>query len=140
MGIQVVWFQAEDLRTSDHAPLTGAASVGATVCLWLGDNQSPDAMALDAALRALGARLLAVPLPLCDVLPALHAHHRVRAVWSHPVENAWLGGWAAQHRVVWKRMAHRKLPPPRAVQAPSTDALLPMPHGFLPDPAPKATP
>lgn len=123
--VDIIWFK-RDLRVHDHEALTRAAASGRPVIplyiiepgLW----SEPDASArqwafvrealldLDAALRPLGARLVARTGAATDVLEAIHLAHPIHTIWSHQeTGNAWtfardraVGDWAAARGVAWE--------------------------------------
>ena len=172
--MEIVWFK-RDLRIPDHAPLAEAAKRGAVCPLYIVEPDmwaAPDASRrhydflcdglaeLDAALAALGQRLIIRVGPAIEVLAGLKAetgftrlrsHQETGNGWSYARDKA-VKAWARANGVTWhEHKQHGVMRGPHRrdqwaanwhreiykAQAPVPDALPPLnlPTQSLPSPA-----
>lgn len=122
-AVQVVWFK-RDLRLADHAPLRAAWAAGPVLPVWVREPEAwaqadaasghlafaqESADALDAALQALGGRLLQPVAEMETVLQALLDAFGPFTLLSHEeTGNGWSYGrdrrvarWCRAHGVRW---------------------------------------
>ncbi|MEM8733138.1 MAG: deoxyribodipyrimidine photo-lyase [Planctomycetota bacterium] len=123
MGNQVVWFK-RDLRTTDHRPLSNAATRGPCICLYIYEPEVYEAPDFDSShlafineslaelrtrLRELGCDLILRRGEATEVLDQLLAQVGFNALWSHEetgnavtyARDQRLADWCRQNQIEW---------------------------------------